>query len=168
MNCRETQKWIRAQENLPAEKERLPNEVFSHLKTCEACSALFGRHLRAQAHLQGHRRIQVPGDVLEDVLPGVYRKLEDQHEGRRRKGGAFPLHVTGLLWKFRPAVAAVAAVLIALGIWWFGLRSSSTTEMVSTDSLEYYLESFEEESASNPVAVVKGMEYEWAYFGGEQ
>jgi len=50
----------------------------------------------------------------------------------------------------------------------FGLHSAPPRDLAATDSLEYYLESFDEESASNPVAVVKGMEYEWAYNDGQR
>lgn len=166
MNCKTAQKWIDGQEVLPRRLEELPAELRRHVTSCTRCAAELSRHLRAQEWLERLRRPAVPGEVMQGYAAGVQRKLETELGGKRPAVPRPRREIVPALRWLRPAVALAAIAVAAAGIWWFVVRSSPPSEMAASDSLEYYLESFDEESASNPVAVVKGMEYEWAYYNG--
>ena len=167
MNCKTAQKWMKKQEMVPRRLEELPAELQRHVASCTACAAEYSRQVRAQELLHELGAVAIPDDVLDGYMAGVHRKLEEALAGEAT--GAFGLRtgISPLVRWLRPAVALAAVAVAAAGIWWFGIHRTSPSEMAASDTLEYYLESFDEESSSNPTAVVKGMEFEWAYYGGE-
>ncbi len=167
MNCKSVKHLIESRDDLPDKLERTPPDIREHLFECEPCRRLFFKQVELQKLLRSYRDLKVPDHVLADFLPGIYRKLENlanapatEHAPTRRLTQIFRPG-----WA-RPAFALLAILLLVLGLWRFDILtpSRSADSLYTSDSLDYYLESFDEVSSTNPVAVVKGMEYEWAFY----
>ncbi len=167
MNCRQFKNKILNLAELPDDCTILPESLAEHAIGCPDCRQNYAELLAMQQKLYSLRRLEPPPSVIDNYMVDLNRKLmateSDQAKQHRR-----PAHFYRLpAWpSLRPMMAAATIALVAIGIWWFGIHPRSVTEsnVLATDSIDFYLDSFTEASAQNPVALVNGLEYDWVYY----
>jgi hypothetical protein len=168
MKCKLIKNRLLQIDKLPFDSAELPGELKEHLSHCPDCTSYYFQLLRTQIALQSLGDLQPPQPVLDYYLSDLNYKLQTEtSQSSDKKSSWFAGFLQNYRFVFRPVAAVLAAVLIAIGIWLLDIHAPSNSEpdMMATDSLDFYLESFNEASAQNPVALVKGLEYNWAYYG---
>ena len=161
MNCAKIQNMLDETVDLKDFESRLAVGEKNHLDNCATCRKIAARYREADNVVSGMRKVAPPKHVSLDYMAGLYQKLEKGQEADNPPQAARPKS----RWSFaRAAFAGLVILLIAFGIWRFGFDPGSTiqSQHPTSDSLEYYLESFNEVSSLNPVYVVQEMEYDWS------
>lgn len=166
MRCKKVQNELLDIVRLPAAVDKLPEPLRDHIRGCSVCQKFHRELYATQESVRSLARVRPPEAILDNYIADLRQKMNLQEaveiKNRRAKKGKMP---PVRKYSLRPAFAIALLVLIAIGTWWLGFHSSKNMEpeLMATDSLDYYLQSFDEESAQNPVSSVKGLEFEWAY-----
>ena len=159
MNCKKIRRNLLDIEDLSLDFSNLSEDLHDHILDCGACGKFYRELCQIQQNLRKFSKTRPPQAIIENYLSDIKRKLRSQELSAKK----FQSPVLDIL---RPVVASTLIVLVFISAWWFGIRSELEVdpENLATDTLEYYLESFDQESSQNPITFVKGLEYEWAYF----
>ena len=166
MNCKTIQNKISEIIDLDEISKNLSEENLSHLNNCENCQDKLNEYRNVDDILLTMKGLTPPSEVTENYLAEIYQKLESQKQSTLspvlQPGIKF---IKALLHSFagRFAIAGIAVVVISFGMWKISSRNNQMDDYLTSDSIEYYLESFNEVSAVNPVYVVNGVEYDWSY-----
>ncbi len=159
MNCAKIQKKLDETSSLKDFEQELAVEEKNHLNECAHCQDSMARYREADNIVSNMQKIEPPVNISQNYMAGLFQKLENDE----RPDKTVKIVKPRVQWAFvRTALAGVAGVLIIFGVWRFGFHSGSTipSEYPTSDSLEYYVESFNEVSSLNPVYVVKEIEYD--------
>jgi len=135
-----------------------------HIQECPRCRTAYRTIQVLSSGLKEIAAETPPAGLMDDFIAGIHRKLE--------AGAKIPVDdlqspgVSGGSKHFRHIMVAAASILIAIGVGWFMSKQISHVQEPAAlaDDVEYYLQQFDDAAASNPVAVVKGIEYEWAFY----
>lgn len=133
-------------------------EEKDHLKECELCQQHLKQFTRADRFLHEMQRLSPPEEISKDFLVGLNQKLD------RDRRTTSVVSSAGLFWpRFRLAIASLAVVVVVFTVWRLSSSPEATvsSDYHTSDSIEYYLESYDEVSSVNPIYVVKEMEYDW-------
>ncbi len=145
----------------------LSEEQISHFNHCEVCQEKLSQYHKVDDLLKSMRNLALPKKVTANYLTGIYQKLEPQLKKsditleQELKTGSRSFFQS---FASRVDFAGLTVATISFAIWQIGFRNDQPVETLTSDSIEYYMESFNEVSAANPVYVVKDVEYDWAYY----
>ncbi len=166
MRCKKIQNQLLEMERIPAAFADLPQQFHDHILDCSPCQKFHHELYITQESVQSLARVCPPEAILENYIADLRQKmnLSEAVEIKNRKTQKQKIPFAQK-YSLKPVFAIAFLVIIAIGTWWLGFHSTQNMEpeLMATDSLDYYLQSFDEESAQNPVASVKGIEFEWAY-----
>ncbi len=159
MNCKIIRRNLLDIEDLSLDFSNLSEYLQSHIKICSPCSKYYRELCQIQQELGELSKTHPPKKIIENYQTDLKRKLKQEDlTFIKNKLPGFGI--------IRPVFATIMIILISVSGWWFGIRSEPEADLdnLTTESLEYYIDSFNQESSQNPITTVRGLEYEWAYY----
>lgn len=167
MNCKILQNKISEIIVLNEVAKILSKDEISHLNHCENCQIKLKEYQKVDDILVSMQEVMPPASVTKNYLSGIYQKLETQKQQSILTLAPQPKDnfIKSILHSFvgRLAMAGLTLAVVYFGIWQYNSQNDETDDFLTSDSIEYYLESFNNVSAANPVYVVKSVEYDWSY-----
>lgn len=168
MLCKNVQNKLSKTVNLNEFSKILSEEQIYHLNHCDVCQEKLNQYFKADDLLKSMQNLTLPKKVTANYLAGIYQKLEPQlkQPAMTLKPEPETQASRSFFQSFasRVVFAGLTVATISFAIWQIGFRNDQPVEILTSDSIEYYMESFNEVSAANPVYVVKEVEYDWAYY----
>ena len=159
MNCKQIRHNLLDIEDLTHDLSDLSGNLQNHLQACSVCSKYFRELGRIQQELGELSKSHPPQKILENYQSDLQRKLKQENLTPIKDR----LPGFGII---RPVFATIMIILISVSGWWFGIRTEPEADLenFTTESVEYYIDSFNQENSQNPITTVRGLEYEWAYY----
>lgn len=157
MKCAKLKDRMASFDDLDTFSNILSSDEKDHLKECELCQQHLRQFARADRLLHEMQAVSPPEEISKDFLVGIHQRLD-------RGGRMTADYSRGLIWpRFRIAIAGLTILIVVFSVWRLSSLPEATVtgDYPTSDSIEYYLESYDEVSSANPIYVVKEMEYDW-------